>query len=147
MTMRYIISLVVYGCLAAPTFAQDKLPDLKGTWTGQFKSVVCGHNRHHPGDQAVTDPPRVRGITFTLKVNGQDGGAVWGESWSKPDLREPFAIAIAPDGKTAYGSDTDGVWSVTRISGDAMEVCYTHSGLSPTQSIVASCGNVSRAAQ
>jgi hypothetical protein len=62
-------------------------------------------------------------------------------------MREPFAIAIAADGKTAYGADTDGVWAFTGITASAIEICYTHSGLSPTQSIVASCGKVSRATQ
>ena len=145
--MRFIISIVVCGCLAVPAFAQDSTPDLRGTWTGPFKSVIYGPNSHHPGDQSVTDPPRVRDITFTLKMSGQDGRVIWGESWSKPGTREPFAIAIAADGKTAYGADTDGVWAFTGISADAIEICYTHSGLSPTQSIVASCGKVSRAAQ
>jgi hypothetical protein len=145
--MRLIISIVVCGFLAAPTLAQDSVPDLKGTWIGQFKTVIFGHNAHHPGDQSVTDTPRIREITFTLNVSGQDGRVIWGEGWSKPDSREPFAIAIAVDGKTGYGADKDGVWAVTRISADNLEICYTHSGISPTQSIVASCGKVSRTAR
>ena len=68
-----------------PRLRPGLTPDLRGTWTAPFKSVIYGHNSHHPGDQSVTDPPRVRDITFTLKVSGQDGRVIWGESWSKPE--------------------------------------------------------------
>jgi hypothetical protein len=145
--MRFIVLAFLCIFPAAAAFAQDSTPDLKGTWSGPFKSVIYGHNSHHPGDQRVTDPPRARDIVFTLKVDGQDGRVIWGESWSNPDMREPFAMAIAVDGKSAFGADTDGMWAATRISAETIEICYAHSGLSPSQSIVASCGTLSRSTQ
>jgi hypothetical protein len=48
------------------------------------------------------------------------------------------------DGKTIMGADTDGSLTMTLAGPDSMEVCYTHTGLGPSQSIVASCGAAER---
>ena len=44
------------------------------------------------------------------------------------------------DFKTIVGADTDGSLTMRVAGPDTMELCYTHSGLGPSQSIVASCG-------
>src|SRR5262245_42104594 len=62
--------------------AQDAIPDLRGTWSGQGKSIVYGKHAHHPGSQTVNDPPRVRDIEATYVVEGQEGRLAWGRSSS-----------------------------------------------------------------
>ena len=138
-----MISAMAALVLAAPVFAQTA-PDLKGTWSGQWKTVIYGVNPHHPAPQATADAPRVREIRFTLEVEGQDGRLFWGKSWSSPDRKEPFAATMTEDGKTIIGADTDGSLTGNVAAPDRLEVCYTHTALSPSKSVVASCGAVQR---
>ena len=126
------------------TAGAQTTPDLKGTWSGQWRTVIYGHNPHHPGPEGVNDAPRIREITFTLEVEGQDGSLLWGKSWSNPDRKEPFAATITTDGKTIIGADTDGSLTATIAGSDQLEMCYAHTALGPSQSIVASCGVVQR---
>ncbi len=127
-----------------PAFAQST-PDLKGTWSGPWKSVVYGNNPHHPGHQTLANPPRIRDVTFTFEIQGSEGRLFWGQHWSNNStLREPFAAAIMPDGKTIVGSDTDGSFRGSISDPDRIELCYTHTALSPSKSIVAGCGTAQR---
>ncbi len=125
--------------------AQDAVPDLKGTWSGRGKSVIFGHNPHHPGSQTVASPPRVRDFEFTLVVSGQEGRLAWGYSSSSAAVtNEPFALAIADDNKSIMGSDNDGHIKATIMSPDRIEMCYAHSGVTSNGSIVASCFVIER---
>lgn len=142
--MRLAFAVVMAIGIPAAATAQDSAPDLKGTWSGPFRTVIFGHNPHHPGSETVTSAPRVREITFTLDFEGQDGNLVWGHSWSDPASKEPFAATITADGKTIVGADTDGSFSMSIAGADSIDLCYTHTGLGPSQSIVASCGTLAR---
>ncbi|HEU4359672.1 MAG TPA: hypothetical protein VFR54_14565 [Xanthobacteraceae bacterium] len=124
--MRYLVFALAFVCAAAaPTRAQDAIPDLKGTWSGKGKSIVFGSHEHHPGSQTAADPPRVRDIQATHTVEGQDGRLAWGRSSSATaDTKEPFAWAIASDNKTIVGADVDGYFRITLIGPDRMEKCY-----------------------
>ena len=134
----FILAIMVGTITAA--HAQDAIPDLKGTWSGKGKSIVFGNNPHHPGSHAVNSPPRVRDFEFTFVVDGQDGRLAWGHSLSTAfRTNEPFAWAISADNKTIIGADTDGYYQMTVLSADRIEMCYTHSGLGSSGSIVATC--------
>ena len=143
--MKTVLLASILTIAASVAFAQSAAPDIRGTWVGKGKSVVFGHNPHHPGAQTMEQPPRIRDYEFSFVVEGQDGRLAWGRnSSSVADTREPFAWAIAADGRTIVGSDTDGSYFLTVQSADLMELCYTHVGLSPTKSIVATCTMVTR---
>lgn len=132
------------ACAATAAFAQT-VPDLKGTWIAKGKSVVFGTNPHHPGTQTMDSPPRIRDFEFTLVVEGQDGRLAWGRTSSAvAATNEPFVLAISSDGRTVVGSDTDGSYHLTMQSSDLAELCYTHTGLSPSKSIVATCVPMTR---
>ena len=142
--MKYLVAVLAVLLVASAAQAQT-VPDLKGTWTGKGKSVVYGGNPHHPGAPPDANTPRIRDWEFTMVVTGQEGPLVWGQSHSSVSAAtEPFAWAFASDGKTIVGSDTDGYHRLTVISPDRMELCYTHAGLSPSKSIVATCGMIER---
>jgi len=142
--MKYLVAVLALLLGASAAQAQN-VPDLKGTWTGKGKSVVYGTNPHHPGASSDANTPRIRDYEFTLVVTGQEGPLAWGQSHSSVSAAtEPFAWAVASDGKTIVGSDTDGYHSLTVISPDRMELCYTHAGISPSKSIVATCGMIDR---
>ncbi|HET7715306.1 MAG TPA: hypothetical protein VFK86_06735 [Bauldia sp.] len=142
--MRSAVMLVLAAGLPAGALAQDSAPNLVGTWSGPFKTVIFGHNPHHPGSETVSNPPRIREIEFTMHFEGQDGNLLWGHSWSDPARKEPFAATINADGKTIVGADTDGSLTMSIAAPDRIDICYTHTGLGPSQSIVASCGVIER---
>jgi hypothetical protein len=126
------------------TGAAQEIPDLIGTWTGTFKTLVYGTNAFHPGNEKATDPPRVREIAVTLEVEGQDGQLAWGKGWVGDGPKDPFAWAIGADGKTIVGSDADGSHFMTVVEPNRIERCYTHNGAGPSGSIVATCGVIER---
>ncbi len=146
MRLLAAVSTIAFAVGLAGASAQEAAPpDITGVWSGPFKTVIFGHNSHHPGNETLAQPPRVREITFTMAFEGQDGIVAWGHSWSDPARKEPFGIAFGADGKTGMGADTDGSLTVTLTGSDRMEVCYAHTGLSPSQAIVASCGVLTKA--
>ena len=140
-TALRIIILATVLCSAAQ--AQDAVPDLKGTWSGVARSVVMGSGYHHPGSETDKDPPRMREVQFTYTVREQDGRLLWGTTAS-PAYQEPFAWSISQDNRMVFGADTDGHYRLTILTPDRMENCYTHSALSPSKSIVASCFVIER---
>ena len=142
--MKTLVFTAIAFLATAVSAGAQTAPDLKGTWSGQWRSVIYGQNTHHPGPGTRADAPRIREITFTLQIEGQDGRLLWGKSWSNPDRKEPFAATIAADGKTIIGSDMDGSLTLSIAAPDRLDACYTHSGLGPSQSIVASCGALQR---
>jgi hypothetical protein len=144
--MRRILLATMIVALPAAAFAQDAAtPDVVGAWTGVWRTVIFGHNPHHPGAETTTDAPRIREITFTLAFEGQDGRLVWGHSWSDPAKKEPFAATISADGKRIVGSDIDGSLDIDIVSADRMDACYTNTALGQSGAIVASCGTIERA--
>lgn len=142
--MKRLAAALALAALATPALAQ-RAPDLTGVWTGTWRTVIIGANPHHPGDQAAASGPRVREIGFTIDIEGQSGRLLWGQSWSDPARKEPFAATITQDGQTILGSDRDGSLSMRIVDGrDTLEACYTQTALGASQAIVASCGTLTR---
>jgi hypothetical protein len=129
--------------LAGAASAAAQASDLTGTWSGQWRTVIYGSNTHHPGAEATADAPRIREITFSFDIEGQDGNLLWGKSWSNPENKEPFAATITADGKTIVGADSDGSITGSIAAQDRLELCYAHAAHGGP-SIVASCGSVQR---
>ena len=144
--MKYLACVLALMGVATAAHAQGTIPDIQGSWNGKGQSIVFGNNPHHPGTQTVTSPPRVRDFDFTFVVDGQNKRLAWGHSFSSvAATNEPFAWAIASNNKTIVGADTDGYYNMTIMGRDRMEMCYNHSGLSPSGSIVATCFITTRA--
>src|SRR5215475_3608212 len=118
----------------------------RGHLVGKRKVDRLRHDGHHPGSQAISSSPRVRDFEFTFVVDGQEGRLAWEYSLSTvASTNEPFAWAISADNKSVVGADTDGHFQMTVMSPDRIEMCYSHNGLSPTKSIVATCYVMERA--
>jgi len=142
--MKYLAVALALLVGASAAHAQT-VPDLKGTWTGKGKSVVFGTNPHHPGSAPNDSTPRIREFEFTFVIAGQEGALAWGYNFSSVSAaHEPFAWAVASDGKTIVGADTDGTYRLSLVSADRMELCYTHPGTSASKSIVATCSLIDR---
>jgi hypothetical protein len=106
--MRSIYIALALVCIATAAHGQKAIPNLKGTWSGNGKSIVFGSNPHHPGLQTAADPPRVRDIEVTYIVEGQEGRLAWGSSSSTTaDTKEPFAWAMSTDNRSIIGADAD----------------------------------------
>lgn len=137
-----VLALVLGTTMA---HAQNAIPDLKGTWIFKGKSVVFGTNSHHPAAAATEATPRIRDFDFTFVIAGQEGRLAWGYNFSTVSaVHEPVAWAIASDGKTIAGADSDGSYHLTVVSADRLELCYTQNGTSPSKSIVATCEMMDR---
>lgn len=136
-----VLAVALSGAIASAAPAQDAaVPDLKGTWTGKGKAIVFGSGPHHPGKQTPADPPRMRDVTATHIVEGQDGRVAWGRSSTAVvDEKEPFVWALTNDNRSIIGADLDGYFHITLITPDRMEKCYVHNGTSPSRSVVATC--------
>lgn len=131
--------------LGASVAQAQSVPDLKGTWSGKSKLLIYGTNPHNPGTPSDPATPRVRELDFTIVITGQDGRLVWGYNHSAVSAtHEPVAWVIASDGKTVFGSDTDGYYQLTLTSADRLELCYTQAGTGPSKSIIAACGAFDR---
>ena len=142
--MKYLVAILALLLGASAAQAQT-VPDLKGTWNGKGKSVVFGTNPHHPGAQPDAATPRIREFEFTMVVTGQEGALAWGYNFSSlSPAHEPFAWAVAADGKTVIGADTDGYYTISLLSADRLQLCYAHAGVSPSKSIVAVCSAYDR---
>ncbi len=130
---RLVLVAALLGASAVASQARNGIPDLKGTWTGKGKSIVFGHNPHHPGAQTVGDSPRVHEIEATYGVEGQNGRVAWGHSSSTAAAtNEPFAWAIAGDNCSIIGADVDGYFSITLVSRNRIEKCYVQNAASPS---------------
>ncbi len=138
------LMIAAAAMLATTTVAlAQATPDLKGAWSGKFRTVILGSNPHHP-PSGPADAPRVREIVFTFEIEGQDGALLWGKSWSDPARKEPFVATVTADRRTIIGADTDGALTM-RIGGrNRIDLCYTHAATGPSQSMVASCGALQR---
>jgi hypothetical protein len=142
--MKQLMIAIAAVLTMTTTLLAQTPPDLKGTWSGKWRTVIHGHNPHHP-QSGPGDTPRVREITFTLAVEGQDGRLLWGKSWSNPERKEPFVATITQDGRSIIGADTDGSLTMQIAGRRRLDACYAHSAIGPSQSIVASCGMLQRA--
>lgn len=142
--MRVALAGLMLLAAGSTAMAQDPAPDLKGVWSGPFRSVIFGNNVWHPGSETVESVPRVREVIAELEVEGQDGSLIWGRSWSDPARKEPFAATIMSDGASILGADTDGGFNARLIEPDLMEFCYLQTSLGPAEAIVASCGTLER---
>lgn len=138
-----MITAAVVLTTAGVALAQSP-PDLKGTWSGKWRTVILGSIAHHP-PSGPADAPRVREITFTFEIEGQDGSLFWGKSWSDPERKEPFVATITSDERSIIGADTDGSLTMRIGAGGRMAACYVHPAAGPSQSMVASCGALRRA--
>ena len=132
--------IVVLVALAAPAAADNAVPDLRGTWTGESESIVLGATPHHTKQQ--TDEPRLTSVAFTLVIDKQDGRRFSG-TFSSAHHSETVIAVISRSG-TIFMVDDDGYDVATLLAPDRMEICYLH--LSPV-SRIASCTELSRKAQ
>jgi len=129
------IRILTFALFTAATaaMAESAIPDLRGTWKGDSETIVLGGgNLHHTATQA--DEPELRSVSFTLKVDKQDGRRFSGTfSSARGDTK---VIAVISRSGTIHMVDAEGFTNGTMLAPNQMEICYLK--LSPTAR-VASC--------
>ena len=85
--------------------------------------------------------PRLRHVSMTLRVDGQEGERFWGVS-TNADATEDFIGSFTgePGGRFLY-VDVDGFMEGTVGADGTMRYCYRH--VTPTSRVI-SCGTATR---
>ena len=102
-----ILTVTMLAALTAmPAASQTAIPDLRGTWKGESKSLVLGGgNPHHPAAQP--DEPQLRSVPFTLTVDKQDGRRFSG-TFSSARSTEKVIAVISRNGTIFLADDEEG---------------------------------------
>jgi hypothetical protein len=116
--------------------------DMKGGWSGTGKAIVQGLAAHHPPTEAAKPAAgaRLREVTFTYKIDGQDGPRFWG-TMSSPYRTEPVIGVIAADGKRVYIVTQDGFVDGVVTDNDTIDTCFRQC---LPDSAVAACNVIKR---
>ncbi len=123
-----ILMVVTAGLMASPVIAQDQVPDIVGTWTGDFKLM------HHtgPAEQSLQlkvleqDGPLLKGEKawrITAGTPGDVGGEV------RTEAVEPLVGVIDFDGTIHFAEQDDsGLYSGRLTGPDTLEIVYLEAG-------------------
>ncbi len=126
--MRKILKTTLFVSVittSGAVFAQDALPDLKGTWTIKSQGLLIKHQ-----DRSI-EPTHHESVCV---VDWQEGASFSGHEIeqdfiidSGPTVNdEKFIGAIAPDGKMALIVDENGFRDCWITSAEAMTCIYRH---------------------
>ena len=126
---------------AASAHAQAAF-DMKGGWSGTGESIVRGSAAHHPAGDAAKPAgnARLREVTFTYKIDGQDGGRFWGTVASRYATESVIGV-IAADRKRVYIVTEFGFVDGVITDNDTIDICYRE--LKPSDAVVA-CNVIKR---
>jgi len=131
---KWGLIITLTALIALPAFAGSAFPDLRGTWKGDSETIIMGSggNSHHPG--APDSKPELHSVTFTLKIDMQDGRRFSG-TFSSPRATEMIIGVISRSG-SIFIADDDGNTVATLLAPNLLELCYLNS---PNKGRVASC--------
>jgi hypothetical protein len=132
------------GCLVlGVTAAAAAPPDLRGTWRVEGNSIVEGASPFHPANAPPAPQgmaPRLRHVSMTLRVDGQEGERFWGVA-TNPDASEDFIGSFTGEAGRFLLVDVDGFMEGTVGADGTMRYCYRH--VTPTSRVI-SCGTGTR---
>lgn len=141
--MAALAAFLAVSAFAIPSthaVAQEAVPDLTGTWSGQGTGgVVFGKLGHQ--DAAPEPRFKDRSVTWTLTIDQQDGTGLIG-TWNSPNATERLIGVVRADGQTIHLVDEDTYFDAILRSDDEMEVCLREAGGSRQTgggSMVATC--------
>ncbi len=131
MTCTRLYSVVAIGLttalVGAGGAAAQSYIDLKGTWVGTGQSIVDGPAPHHPADAPAVSvgTHRLREVTFTTRIEGQDGRRFWG-TLSSEHKQERIIGSFSVNGKHVYMVNEVGYIDGDVVDADTLEICYRH---------------------
>jgi hypothetical protein len=136
-------------CLAAPAFAADAVPNIKGKWVGKTYSIVAGSGAHWPSSQGTFEKPGLFEKDITIEVKGQEGRRFWGMqtfTGNGEKTEEPMIGELTGEGnRTVVLVDSDGFLNGRLTSNNVLSFCYTQVGGGSGRPSVVSCTEIKRA--
>ena len=131
------------GCLGLGPSAAAAPPDLRGTWRVEGNGIAEGPAPFHPANAppvAQGMAPRLRHVSLTLRVDGQEGERFWGVA-TNADASEDFIGSLTGEAGRFLLVDVDGFMEGTVGADGTMRYCYRH--VTPTSRVI-SCGTGTR---
>jgi hypothetical protein len=142
-----LISLGVISLLVMAAGSSAQTPpafDMKGTWKGSGEAIIDGLTTYHPPGATGTQPSgnyRLRAVTYTYKIDGQDGKRFWGSVSSDAVANERLIGSLSNDGKWIYMAGREGFLDGQVVDADTIQMCYRH--VTATSAIVG-CNEMKR---
>lgn len=131
----WALALTVLG-MSYPAFAED-LPDLVGTWKGNYTGVHVGPTPHRKGEAGVNFGKELEFVLVIAEQHGRDfaGQLKVGEK------TETLIGSIGPDNKGGIMLDNDGQYFFDIVNGNTIDNCYLHT---TPNSKVTGCARMTR---
>jgi hypothetical protein len=151
--MQRLTRLTCLGTISLFAFtgaslAQTPAPfDMKGTWKGTGEAIIDGVTGYHPPGAAGTKPTgnyRLRAVTYTYTIDGQDGRRFWGSVSSDSVANERLIGSFAVDGKSIYMVGREGFLDGHVVDSDTIQMCYRQITAS---SAIVGCNEMKRVKQ
>lgn len=101
----------------------DDMPNLVGTWKGNYTGVHVGATQHRKAEPGVNFG---KTIEFVLVIEEQHGSDFAGEVKVGPKT-ERLIGSLQPDGKGGVMLDSDGQLLFSVVGNSTIDVCYSHS--------------------
>ena len=142
-----LIGLAMISVLATAAGSSAQSPpmfDMKGTWKGTGDAIIDGLTAYHPPGAAGTKPSgnyRLRAVTYTYKIDGQDGKRFWGTVSSDAVANERLIGSLSNDGRWIYMVGKDGFLDGQIVDPDTIQMCYRQVN---TASAIVGCNEMKR---
>lgn len=135
--LEFLSAALVATCMANGAGAQDKTPDLTGTWICPHTiAIVVGSNPHKPGQSGITYSDVNSKIVIEEQKDRRFVGRV------ETSFRtERLVGVIAPDFENGAMVDEDGSYTYEVHDANTLEICYSH--VLPDTRVV-TCNNFTR---
>jgi len=136
------LAILVAG--AGSAWAQAAPFNMKGTWVGHGEGIVDAVQHRHDSSATATRPAgsyRLREMTFTIKVEGQEGKRFWGSAQSAANVTGRMIGSLAHDGKWLYMAGHEGIMDGVVVDANTIQLCYRQ--VSPAVAVVA-CNELKR---
>jgi hypothetical protein len=143
--MKFMAVIGLVALFAAATTASvhaQNVFDMKGGWSGTGKAIVQGVSTNHPAGEPSkpAGAARLSDLTFTYKIDGQDGQRFWGTITS-PFRSIPVIGSISADNKRIYIVHQDGMTDGTILDNDTIDTCFRRR---LPEGLVVSCNLIKR---
>jgi hypothetical protein len=138
---RQIIGALVVLMIPVLSFGEAKIPDLRGTWTGDFSIIRSQYpEKLGPNPLAFTKPGfhRANGVTYVIE---RQDGALFAGTETFGQSKQTFVGAFHFDGKTLSMADQGGTFTGYLAGSDTIHLIYLEN---TTHGQVAARGTITR---
>jgi hypothetical protein len=124
--MKRVVSIIIatmFIFCSSYCFAASSISSMLGSWSVKAEGALLLKG-DKPGEKTHRDAAQ-KTFTGEIKVLEQDGRILKGELISKK-ATEKFIAVIAPDNKSIYYADEDGIMDIKMIDKNTAQFVYRH---------------------